>query len=60
MYRDHIYTHEHDLRLSPIRIVNDKQFLICNTCDISYCEKCGKEVSIPRSDFDGIEASLVA
>jgi hypothetical protein len=58
VYSDHVYIHEHDLGLDQMHIVNDKQFLKCITCDISYCEKCGKEVSISNSDFDAIEASL--
>jgi hypothetical protein len=57
-YSGHICIHEHDLRLDQMRIVDDKQFLMCSTCNILYCEKCGKEVSTPHSDFDAIEASL--
>jgi hypothetical protein len=60
VYSGHIYIHEHDLRLDQMHIVNDKQFLKCSTCDILYCKKCGKEVSIPNSNFDAIEASLPA
>jgi hypothetical protein len=55
---DHVYIHEHDLRPDHLHTVNDKHFLICSTCDISYCENCGKEVSIWRGDFDVVRASL--
>jgi hypothetical protein len=51
MYIGHVYTHEHDFDLAK-SIESNKQLLTCCMCNILYCEKCGKEVSIPYSCLD--------
>ena len=51
MYIGHVYTHEHDFDLAKF-IEGNKQLLTCCMCNILYCEKCGKEVSIPYSCLD--------
>ena len=51
MYIGHVYTHEHDFGLAK-SIESNKQLLTCCMCNILYCEKCGKEVSIPYSYLD--------
>lgn len=33
------YTHEHHMYMEV-----DKQLLTCFLCNVSYCERCGKEV----------------
>jgi hypothetical protein len=40
------YTHEHDLKLGHTHLESNKKRLTCSLCDISYCESCGKELSI--------------
>jgi hypothetical protein len=45
------YSHEHDLKLCHLDLEPNKQLLTCSLCDISYCEKCGKELSIHKFCF---------
>ena len=54
MPTSYLYTHEPDLGLGHMHIEVGKQLLTCSICAISYCEKCGKELStcIPSSQFD--------
>ena len=40
------YTHEHDFVLTNKRGEKDKHVLGCQMCNILYCERCGKEVSL--------------
>ena len=49
--RGYIYTHEHDLRVGHMYAEADKQLRTCSVSWISYCEKCGKEVSISTFPF---------
>ena len=49
----YVYTHEHDFVLAHEPIENGKQILTCSTCNLLYCEKCGKELSITHN---GLEA----
>jgi hypothetical protein len=47
----YVYTHEHDLILAHESVANNKQLLTCCMCHIFYCEKCGKEISVPTGSF---------
>ncbi len=40
------YIHEHDLKLGHTHRESNKQLLTCGLCDISYCDKCGKEFDL--------------
>lgn len=42
----HIYSRTRS-RTRIYDMEDDNQLLTCAICDTSYCEKCGKEVSIP-------------
>lgn len=55
MHIGYVYTHEHDFVLAHEPIENGKQILTCSTCNLLYCEKCGKELSIPHN---GLEAKV--
>ena len=51
-YVGYVYTHEHDFVLSNKRVKKYTQLLGCQICNILYCERCGKEVTIPSSNFE--------
>lgn len=51
MHIGYVYTHEHDFVLAHEPIENGKQILTCSTCSLLYCEKCGKELSIPHKSL---------
>lgn len=55
MHIGYVYNHEHDFVLAHEPIENEKQILTCSTCNLLYCEKCGKELSIPHN---GLEAKV--
>ena len=46
LYVGYVYTHEHDFVLTNKRGEKDKHVLGCQMCNILYCERCGKEVSL--------------
>jgi hypothetical protein len=46
IYRGYVFSHEHDFITLQRPVENGKQILACQLCDILYCVKCGKEVTI--------------
>jgi hypothetical protein len=49
VYKGFVFTHEHDLvrARGVVKIEKGKKLLICSMCNQSFCECCGKEVSVP-------------
>jgi hypothetical protein len=52
MHVGYVYTHEHDFNPNRKPIENNRQLLSCQMCNILYCEKCGKEVTISSSNLE--------
>jgi hypothetical protein len=46
IHRGYVFPHEHDFIVTHRPVENGKQILACQLCDILYCVKCGKEVTI--------------
>jgi hypothetical protein len=51
MNRGYVFSHEHDFVSSFEQVETErvKKLLVCSMCDVSYCERCGKVVSVPYS-----------
>ena len=48
----YVYAHEHDFVLIRKPIEKNRHLLSCQMCNILYCEKCGKEVTISSSNVE--------
>jgi hypothetical protein len=51
MNRGYVFSHEHDFVRSFEHVETErvKKLLVCGMCDVSYCEWCGKVVSVPHT-----------
>jgi predicted Zn-dependent protease len=49
MLKEYVFTHEHDFGLSHMYMDINNQLLTCSLRDVSYCERCGKEISTSTS-----------